>query len=354
MAMQIRIGIFVALLVCSALAVDKGDEQEAARAVNEAINNQMQLDVINGDKGASEAFSDLAPYLGESAGTQDKSLDPWEAKTIAAIRGMSQDRLGVSTISSQELKFAQDAEEAKDVVEQTQQMAQIRAQDAKAEQADEISKQLAHARANLGEAADTNMKLAKEEPGPVDAPEALLESDEDTLGPQDGGVFADGETMEQQGEEQIGMLEVDETHEPDNFEPELYDGSDEDVEDQINESITNQVGDQLDALSSKKSPEAAGLEKFAKDAEEAQAQIEDMKAMTEAEPKQAASVGKIAAGAMQEAAKEASQEAQDDANLGEAQGEASSAKQDLSTSDAITNELAAAEAKLQKVQASIN
>lgn len=194
--------------------------------MNEAINNQMQLEVMDGKKGAAEAFTDLSPYLGESK-KSGKTLDPWESKTIAAIRGMSQSKLGVSTVTASELKFAQDTEEAKDVIDQTKQM-NINQKESQSAAVDE---QLAHAKAAL----------------------------------------------EAASRDEVTLLEVSESQQED-FEPELVQGSASDIYSQIDQEISTQAGDKLGKLSSTEPSVQSGLDQFAKDAEQAQAQIQDMKA----------------------------------------------------------------------------
>lgn len=348
---QSRIPLLLLAIVCGAYAAPI-DQDDAAAAVNEAINSQMEQAVMHGhgqgQQDATEDFADLAPYLGESQGAKASSMDPWETKTIAAIRGMSQDKLAVSTISGSELKFAEDTEEAKDVLEQTQQMNDMKLQDAKSAKATEITQQLARASRELGEASDTNAQM--------DSAENLYEEDEDA-GPMEGGIFMEGQTFKQwqatHPSESIDdhMEMVEDSEGKDDFSPQLLNGSDDDVEAQINEQITNAVGDQLDHLSTKKSAFEDGLDEFAKDTQEAAAAVEDMKA-TIVVPD--ISVEDIATGAKKAAEKQARSEIEGDTLLGDAEEEHSQADSKLAASDEITASLKRAQAMLSKAKSGMH
>merc|ERR1711934_1292933 len=320
-------GVAVLLLVCGALAAHPSDPEmdAAAESVNQAIDSQMQLDVMGGDEEATQAFADLSPYLGKS---KDKKLDPWESKTVASIRGMSEAKLAISTVSQDELKFASDAEEAKDVIDQTKQMAAIKKSQDKDEAASSIKKQLGMSNDDL------------------DTTELLDIEDDSEVGPVDGGKFFGDETTEEYFKHHVdSFVETAEGEESD-WDPALYSGSDADVEAEIDADISKQVSDKLgQTQTNQKVKDSAdlSLDAFAKDTEAAQAAVEDMKA-TLAKP-----IEKTSTLDKQDrtvALKEASQEANDDVELGDAQEDHKIAQSKLKASEEITAELAAAQSSL--------
>jgi len=310
--------------------------------VNQAIDSQMQLDVMGGDEEATQAFADLSPYLGKS---KDKKLDPWESKTVASIRGMSEAKLAISTVSQDELKFASDAEEAKDVIDQTKQMAAIKKSQDKDEAASSIKKQLEEARKSLTAAADTNERLGMSNDD-LDTTELLDIEDDGEVGPVDGGKFFGDETTEEYFKHHVdSFVETAEGEESD-WDPALYSGSDADVEAEIDADISKQVSDKLgQTQTNQKVKDSAdlSLDAFAKDTEAAQAAVEDMKA-TLAKP-----IEKTSTLDKQDrtvALKEATQEANDDVELGDAQEDHKIAQSKLKASEEIAAELAAAQSSL--------
>lgn len=342
-------GVAVLLLVCGALAAHPSDPEvdAAAESVNQAIDSQMQLDVMGGDAEATQAFADLSPYLGKS---KDKKLDPWESKTVASIRGMSEAKLAISTVSQDELKFASDAEEAKDVIDQTKQMAAIKKSQDKDEAASSIKKQLEEARKSLTAAADTNERLGASSDD-LDTTVLLDTADGDDGidhsldGPVDGGKFFGDETLEEYEKNHVAssFVETDEGEEND-WNPALYSGSDADVEAEIDSDISKQVSDKLGETNEKVKDSAdASLDAFAKDTESAQAAVEDMKA-TLAKPTEKTST--LDKQDRTVAVKEATQEASEDVQLGDAQEEHKIAQSKLKASEEITAELAAAQSSL--------
>jgi len=302
---------------------------------------------MGGDAEATQAFSDLNPYLGKD----EKKMDPWESKTVASIRGMSEANLAISTVSQDELRFARDAEEAKDVIDQTKQMAAIRQSQDKDQAASAIAQQLAQAKASLTAAADTNQRLG-ETHDDMDTTEFLQYefADRSLDGPMDGGVFFGRETYDQFQKNQV-EADIDESsdgvfievEENSDYDPALLSGSDADVEAEIDAAITSQVTNRLEDADRKvKQTSDKELDAFAKDTEAAQAAVEDMKA-TIAQPTEDT---KLDTQDVKVAQKQATQEASDDAQLGDAQEEHKIAQTKLSASEEITAELAAAQDSL--------
>jgi len=343
--MATRVGAVVLLCVGVALAVPA--DLSAEEAVNQAIDSQMQLQAMGGDAEATQAFSDLNPYLGKDK----KKMDPWESQTVASIRGMSEANLAISTVSQDELRFARDAEEAKDVIDQTKQMAAIRQSQDKDQAASAIAQQLAQAKASLTAAADTNQRLG-ETHDDMDTTEFLQYefADRSLDGPMDGGVFFGEETYDQFQKNHVES-DIDESsngvfievEENSDYDSALLSGSDADVEAEIDAAITSQVTNRLEDADRKvKQTSDKELDAFAKDTEAAQAAVEDMKA-TIVQPTEDT---KLDTQDVKVAQKQATQEASDDAQLGDAQEEHKNAQTKLSASEEITAELAAAQDSL--------
>merc|ERR1711861_117093 len=213
------------------------------------IDSQMQLQAMGGDAEATQAFSDLNPYLGKDK----KKMDPWESQTVASIRGMSEANLAISAVSQDELRFARDAEEAKDVIDQT--------------------------KASLTAAADTNQRLG-ESHDDMDTTEFLQYefADQSLKGPVDGGVFFGEETYDQFQKNHVES-DIDESsngvfievEENSDYDSALLSGSDADVEAEIDAAITSQVTNRLEDADRKvKQTSDKELDAFAKDTEAAQ------------------------------------------------------------------------------------
>merc|ERR1712166_342837 len=242
-------------------------------------------------------FADLKPYLGAA------SKERWASKAVADIRGLSENQMAVSSVSENELNFARDAEEAKDVVDES--------------------------------------------------------------------------------DDAVTLLEEAETEKPDeDFAADMYSGTPLEVQDDINPAISQQVTTDLGKVGTDQKIEG-GLTGFAMDAEQAAAQIQNMKAMLhipheslaatrvkaeieadkeahrdselgDAEGKASVAKNKLEASnkvsKMLAAARANLQDAHNDSELGDAEGKASAARDRLATSDKISNMLAAAQAKLLSAQ----
>jgi len=290
-------GVIVLLLLSAVLAAKPADD-DIAKEINEAIDNDMQLEGAQG--GTQTTFADLKPFLGEA------NKEQWESKTIADIRGMSQNKMAVSTVSDNEMNFARDTEEAKDVVDQTNQMAQMKVTQEKQSATDKIKAQLAQAQASLSAASETNAQLGESD----DAVTALLE----------------------------------ESEKPDDFSADLYSGSPMEVQNEVQAAISNQVSSDLGKVSPNANI-ANGLTSFAKDAEKAAAEIENMKAQL----KTPTALPQVNVDT-QELQEQAERDEHEDSDLGDAQEKAKVAKETLKASDNIARMLAAAQANLDKAQ----
>merc|ERR1712021_229567 len=245
-------------------------------------------------------FADLKPYLGAA------SKERWASKAVADIRGLSENQMAVSSVSENELNFARDAEEAKDVVDETVQMAEMKKTEEKQNTAESIKAQLQEAQAKLESASQQNDDLA--------------ESDD-----------------------AVTLLEEPETEKPDeDFAADMYSGTPLEEQDDINAAISQQVTTDLGKVGTDQKIEG-GLTGFAKDAEQAAAQIQNMKAMLHI-PHESLAATRV------KAEIEADKEAHNDSELGDAEGKASAARDRLATSDKISNMLAAAQAKLLSAQ----
>merc|ERR1712086_407464 len=110
--------LLVVLLTAGVLATKPGADEDVAKEINEAIDNDMQLGAASSN--TPTTFADLKPYLGAA------SKERWASKAVADIRGLSENQMAVSSVSENELNFARDAEEAKDVVDETVQMAEMK------------------------------------------------------------------------------------------------------------------------------------------------------------------------------------------------------------------------------------
>merc|ERR1711865_473764 len=307
--------LLVVLLTAGVLATKPGADEDVAKEINEAIDNDMQLGAASSN--TPTTFSDLKPYLGAA------SKERWASKAVADIRGLSENQMAVSSVSENELNFARDAEEAKDVVDETVQMAE--------------------------------MKKSEEKQN-----DDLAESDD-----------------------AVTLLEEAETEKPDeDFAADMYSGTPLEVQDDINAAISQQVTTDLGKVGTDQKIEG-GLTGFAKDAEQAAAQIQNMKAMLhipheslaatrvkaeieadkeahrdselgDAEGKASVAKNKLEASnkvsKMLAAARANLQDAHNDSELGDAEGKASAARDRLATSDKISNMLAAAQAKLLSAQ----
>lgn len=284
------------LLLLSAVLAAKPADDDIAKEINEAIDNDMQLE--GAQRATQTTFADLKPFLGEA------NKEHWESKTIADIRGMSQNKMAVSTVSDNEMNFARDTEEAKDVVDQTNQMAQMKITEEKQSAADKIKAQLAQAQASLRAASETNAQLGESD----DAVTALLE----------------------------------ESEKPEDFSADLYSGSPMEVQNDVQAAISNQVSSDLGKVSPNANIEN-GLTSFAKDAEKAAAEIENMKAQLQT-PTALPQINVDT----QELQEQAERDEHEDSDLGDAQEKAKVAKETLSASDNIARMLAAAQANLDK------
>merc|ERR1712086_381529 len=325
--------LLVVLLTAGVLATKPGADEDVAKEINEAIDNDMQLGAASSN--TPTTFADLKPYLGAA------SKERWASKAVADIRGLSENRMAVSSVSENELNFARDAEEAKDVVDETVQKAEE-----KQNTAESIKAQLQEAQAKLESASQQNDDLA--------------ESDD-----------------------AVTLLEEAETEKPDeDFAADMCSGTPLEVQDDINAAISQQVTTDLGKVGTDQKIEG-GLTGFAKDAEQAAAQIQNMKAMLhipheslaatrvkaeieadkeahrdselgDAEGKASVAKNKLEASnkvsKMLAAARANLQDAHNDSELGDAEGKASAARDRLATSDKISNMLAAAQAKLLSAQ----
>jgi len=330
--------LLVVLLTAGVLATKPGADEDVAKEINEAIDNDMQLGAASSN--TPTTFSDLKPYLGAA------SKERWASKAVADIRGLSENQMAVSSVSENELNFARDAEEAKDVVDETVQMAEMKKTEEKQNTAESIKAQLQEAQAKLESASQQNDDLA--------------ESDD-----------------------AVTLLEEAETEKPDeDFAADMYSGTPLEVQDDINAAISQQVTTDLGKVGTDQKIEG-GLTGFAKDAEQAAAQIQNMKAMLhipheslaatrvkaeieadkeahrdselgDAEGKASVAKNKLEASnkvsKMLAAARANLQDAHNDSELGDAEGKASAARDRLATSDKISNMLAAAQAKLLSAQ----
>jgi hypothetical protein len=344
--MVTRVGVVLLLMACWARAAAPAELDPTTDAINQAIDGEMQVDAMGGDKEATEAFADLNPYLAKSeGGSGDKDMDPWESKTLSAIRGMSEAHMALNTVSTDEINFARDAEEAKDVIDQTEQMAQIKEKQDKASAANSITKQLADAQKSLTAAADTTEGLNH-----ITSTTEFLDvgTDHSLDGPVDGGVFYGGETFKEWDNNRISFIEQSESIDED-YDSALMDGTAADVEQQITEAITNDASTAMSEASKKQqATEDPAMDEFAQDAESAQAAIQDMKA-TLAKP--SAEDTKLNQQEVQAAKAEATDESTNDIRLGDAQEQHHIAQSKLQASDDIAAELAAAQASLNEAQA---
>merc|ERR1712086_57363 len=326
--------LLVVLLTAGVLATKPGADEDVAKEINEAIDNDMQLGAASSN--TPTTFADLKPYLGAA------SKERWASKAVADIRGLSENQMAVSSVNENELNFARDAEEAKDVVDETVQMAEMKKTEEKQNTAESIKAQLQEAQAKLESASQQNDDLA--------------ESDD-----------------------AVTLLEEAETEKPDeDFAADMYSGTPLEVQDDINAAISQQVTTDLGKVGTDQKIEG-GLTGFAKDAEQAAAQIQNMKAMLhipheslaatrveaekeahrdselgDAEGKASVAKNKLEASnkvsKMLAAARANLQDAHNDSELGDAEGKASAARDRLATSDKISNMLAAAQAKLLSAQ----
>merc|ERR1712195_130823 len=295
---MLRTVLLVVLLTAGVLATKPGADEDVAKEINEAIDNDMQLGAASSN--TPTTFSDLKPYLGAA------SKERWASKAVADIRGLSENQMAVSSVSENELNFARDAEEAKDVVDETVQMAEMKKTEEKQNTAESIKAQLQEAQAKLESASQQNDDLA--------------ESDD-----------------------AVTLLEEAETEKPDeDFTGDMYSGTPLEVQDDINAAISQQVTTDLGKVGTDQKIEG-GLTGFTKDAEQAAAQIQNMKAMLHI-PHESLAATRV------KAEIEADKEAHRDSELGDAEGKASAAKNRLATSDKISNMLAAAQAKLLSAQ----
>merc|ERR1712195_316942 len=295
---MLRTVLLVVLLTAGVLATKPGADEDVAKEINEAIDNDMQLGAASSN--TPTTFSDLKPYLGAA------SKERWASKAVADIRGLSENQMAVSSVSENELNFARDAEEAKDVVDETVQMAEMKKSEEKQNTAESIKAQLQEAQAKLESASQQNDDLA--------------ESDD-----------------------AVTLLEEAETEKPDeDFTGDMYSGTPLEVQDDINAAISQQVTTDLGKVGTDQKIEG-GLTGFAKDAEQAAAQIQNMKAMLHI-PHESLAATRV------KAEIEADKEAHRDSELGDAEGKASAARDRLATSDKISNMLAAAQAKLLSAQ----
>merc|ERR1711865_449065 len=264
--------LLVVLLTAGVLATKPGADEDVAKEINEAIDNDMQLGAASSN--TPTTFSDLKPYLGAA------SKERWASKAVADIRGLSENQMAVSSVSENELNFARDAEEAKDVVDETVQMAE--------------------------------MKKSEEK------------QNDDLAEPDDA----------------VTLLEEAETEKPDeDFAADMYSGTPLEVQDDINAAISQQVTTDLGKVGTDQKIEG-GLTGFAKDAEQAAAQIQNMKAMLHI-PHESLAATRV------KAEIEADKEAHRDSELGDAEGKASVAKNKLEASNKVSKMLAAAQANLQ-------
>merc|ERR1712195_435226 len=295
---MLRTVLLVVLLTAGVLATKPGADEDVAKEINEAIDNDMQLGAASSN--TPTTFADLKPYLGAA------SKERWASKAVADIRGLSENQMAVSSVSENELNFARDAEEAKDVVDETVQMAEMKKTEEKQNTAESIKAQLQEAQAKLESASQQNDDLA--------------ESDD-----------------------AVTPLEEAETAKPDeDFTGDIYSGTPLEVQDDINAAISQQVTTDLGKVGTDQKIEG-GLTGFAKDAEQAAAQIQNMKAMLHI-PHESLAATRV------KAEIEADKEAHRDSELGDAEGKASVARDRLATSDKISNMLAAAQAKLLSAQ----
>lgn len=335
---MLRIVLLVVLLTAGVLATKPGADEDVSKEINEAIDNDMQLGAASSN--TPTTFGDLKPYLGAA------SKERWASKAVADIRGLSENQMAVSSVSENELNFARDAEEAKDVVDETVQMAEMTKTEEKQNTAESIKAQLQEAQAKLESASQQNDDLA--------------ESDD-----------------------AVTLLEEAETEKPDeDFTADMYSGTPLEVQDDINAAISQQVTTDLGKVDTDQKIEG-GLTGFAKDAEQAAAQIQNMKAMLhipheslaatrvkaeieadkeahqdselgDAEGKESVAKNTLEASnkvsKMLAAARANLQDAHNDSELGDAEGKASAARDRLATSDKISNMLAAAQAKLLSAQ----
>merc|ERR1712195_307194 len=295
---MLRTVLLVVLLTAGVLATKPGADEDVAKEINEAIDNDMQLGAASSN--TPTTFSYLKPYLGAA------SKERWASKAVADIRGLSENQMAVSSVSENELNFARDAEEAKDVVDETVQMAEMKKSEEKQNTAESIKAQLQEAQAKLESASQQNDDLA--------------ESDD-----------------------AVTLLEEAETEKPDeDFAADMYSGTPLEVQDDINAAISQQVTTDLGKVGTDQKIEG-GLTGFTKDAEQAAAQIQNMKAMLHI-PHESLAATRV------KAEIEADKEAHRDSELGDAEDKASVAKDRLATSDKISNMLAAAQAKLLSAQ----
>merc|ERR1712195_434404 len=150
---MLRTVLLVVLLTAGVLATKPGADEDVAKEINEAIDNDMQLGAASSN--TPTTFSDLKPYLGAA------SKERWASKAVADIRGLSENQMAVSSVSENELNFARDAEEAKDVVDETVQMAEMKKTEEKQNTAESIKAQLQEAQAKLESASQQNDDLAE-------------------------------------------------------------------------------------------------------------------------------------------------------------------------------------------------
>merc|ERR1712195_431749 len=145
---MLRTVLLVVLLTAGVLATKPGADEDVAKEINEAIDNDMQLGAASSN--TPTTFADLKPYLGAA------SKERWASKAVADIRGLSENQMAVSSVSENELNFARDAEEAKDVVDETVQMAEMKKTEEKQNTAESIKAQLQEAQAKLESASQQN------------------------------------------------------------------------------------------------------------------------------------------------------------------------------------------------------
>jgi hypothetical protein len=320
-----------AVLACLVAALASGanpDGLDITKNINEAIDAQMQDAAASGKGQAASALADLAEYA------HGEKSHQWEKRAISAIRGMSQSKMAVSDLSDTELKFAQDAEEAKDIVDQTAQAATLKVKQQKQDEAAAIKAQLADAQRSLTQAAHANDELAEsddveESPSDVDT---HMDEDPSVRGPMDGGIF---------------MLE-DSEDEDDDFEPSLSAGTSMQVEQDIQSAILQQTNLELNgAKAHQNNVVDTGLKSLAEDTENAQAAVQEMKAQIKTP------VVNLAA-AKEQGREEAEQDADEDVNLGSSQAEQENADEQAKASKQVDEELKEAQEKLLQAQNGMN
>ena len=189
-----------------------GADEDVSKEINEAIDNDMQLGAASSN--TPTTFGDLKPYLGAA------SKERWASKAVADIRGLSENQMAVSSVSENELNFARDAEEAKDVVDETVQMAEMTKTEEKQNTAESIKAQLQEAQAKLESASQQNDDLAESD----DAVTLLEEAGEAPL----------------LGAATNLCVWNEETEKPDeDFTADMYSGTPLEVQDDINAVITH-------------------------------------------------------------------------------------------------------------------